>query len=199
MNVSQKVSVEVPADVPGPQAPTVRDARINFVSSQLDVKDLNVMKIHLRAEIAAPADATWEVVGRRFAEIAEWSSAVETSRTIAVSEVPASFAVAPDAPVPGRGIPNPLGEVVEVLTQYSDDERTFTFEANGPAPIFSHTQNTTKVTSQGANSCLVTTDLVLSPRGVFKLIQPLLAKRFQTSGRGPAGVIKDLKQHMEAA
>jgi len=105
--------------------------------------------------------------------------------------------VAKDAPVPGRVTPNPFGELIEVLTQYSEANKSFTFEVSGPAPIFSHTANHTKVTAQGTKQSLVTFDLQLTPKGLFKLFTPLLKKRFQTSKLGPAGMIMDLKALVE--
>ena len=124
-------------------------------------------------------------------------SQIKVSRAIEVSEVPAGFKVADDAPVPDRVTPNPLGDVTEVLTEYSKKNKTFKFEAAGPAPIFSYGANTTRVIDQGMNKSLVTFDLQLTPKGIFNLFSPLLKRRFKTSKFGPAGVIQDLKAYVE--
>ena len=155
------------------------------------------MKLRLEKEINASADKVWGVLAHQFAEIGEWAPHIEYSRIIEDSEVPTHFKVADSAPVPGRATPNPLGEVTEVLTMYSENDKAFTFEADGPRPIFNHTQNTTHVIDQGADKCLVTFDLELMPKGVFKLFKPVLERRFKTSVFGPAGVINDLKDYVE--
>lgn len=155
------------------------------------------MELQIKQEINASADKVWGVLGHRFAEIAEWAPRIEWSRVMVLSEVPNNLKVAKDAPVPGRVTPNPLGDILEVLTMYSNENKSFTFEANGPAPLFGHTQNTTKVVPLDANKCLVIFDLQLTPKGIFNLLTPLLKRRFQTSKFGPAGVIKDLKDYIE--
>lgn len=155
------------------------------------------MELKIRQEINAPADKVWDVLAHQFAEISEWSPRISSSRSIDFDEVPAGFKVAEEAPVPGRVTPNPLGELTEVLTQFSEAKRSFTFEVAGPAPLFSHTANSTKVVATGANQCLVTFDLQLTPKGIFNLFSPLLKRRFQTSKMGPAGMIMDLKAYIE--
>lgn len=156
------------------------------------------MEMQLKQEINSSADRIWEVLGGKFAEIADWAPRIKWSRAMKMSEVSNDFKVAESAPVPGRVTPNPLGDVYEVLTMFSDEDRSFTFEANGPAPLFSHVQNTTKITPLDATSCVVTFDLQLTPKGIFNLFAPLLKRRFQTSKFGPAGVIKDLKIYVES-
>ena len=155
------------------------------------------MELQLTQEINAPAKKVWEVLAHQFAEISEWAPNIESSRAIEMSEVPTGFKVAENAPVPGRVTPNPLGELTEVITAYSEKKKSFTFEVAGPAPLFSHTANTTKVVEQGTDKSIVTFDLQLSPKGIFNLFSPLLKRRFQTSKFGPAGMIRDLKNYVE--
>ena len=155
------------------------------------------MELQIKQEINATADEVWKVLAHQFADISEWSPTIESSRAIDQSEVPAGFKAAEEAPVPGRVTPNPLRELTEVLTEYSEENKSFTFEVAGPAPLFSHTANHTKVIAQGANKSLVTFDLQLSPKGIFNLFSPVLKRRFQTSKFGPAGMIRDLKTYVE--
>ena len=155
------------------------------------------MELQIKQEINASADKVWSVLAHQFAEISEWAPNIKSSRVIEMSEVPAEFKVAKDAPVPGRVTPNPLGDVTEVLSEYSEENKTFKFEAAGPAPIFSYGANTTRVVDQGTNRCLVTFDLQLTPNGIFNLFSPLLKRRFKTSKFGPAGLIRDLKDFVE--
>jgi len=82
------------------------------------------MELQIKEEINAPAEKVWEILAHQFAEIGEWAPNIETSRAIEVSEVPAGFKVAADAPVPGRVTPNPLGDVTEILTEYSEENKT---------------------------------------------------------------------------
>ncbi len=155
------------------------------------------MELQITQEINASAEKVWEILAHQFAEIGEWAPNVPSSRVVEMSEVPAEFKVAKDAPVPGRVVSNPLGDVTETLTEYSEENKTFKFEAAGPAPMFSHSNNTTRVVDQGTNKCMVTFDLQLQPKGVFKIFSPILKRRFETSKFGPAGVIQDLKVYVE--
>lgn len=155
------------------------------------------MQIQLKQEINASAEKVWDILAHQFAEIADWAPNIESSRVLDINEVPGQFKVAESAPIPGRVTPNPLGDVTEVLTEYSEENKTFKFEVAGPAPIFSYSANRTKVTDQGRDKCLVTFDLHLEPNGIFRLFSPILKRRFQTSKFGPAGMIKDLKDYVE--
>lgn len=155
------------------------------------------MKLHLEQEINASADKVWDILGHQFADIAVWSN-LDYSRAITADEVPAGFRVAPDAPVLGRATPNPLGELIEVLTHYSDTDRQFTFFGSGLPPIISRAENTTRVIEKGENHCLVTFDIEMDLRGIFKIFDSLMKRRFATSKRGPAGVIEELKVYAES-
>ena len=155
------------------------------------------MELQIKQQINASADKVWEVLAHQFAEIGEWSPRIEYSRALALNEVPAGLKVASNAPVPGRITPNPLGQLYEVLTEYSEDEKTFTFEVPGPAPLFSLTKNTTKVAALDVDKSLVTFNLDLLPKGIFKLFSPVIKRRFQISKFGPAGMIQDLKAYVE--
>ncbi len=89
------------------------------------------MDIHIETDINAPADDVWAVLGSRFAEIASWSSTVQSSRPLASEDVPPGFTVAAEAPVPGRETTTRAGTLREFLTEYSDSERVLTFRADG--------------------------------------------------------------------
>jgi len=155
------------------------------------------MEFQIQQEVNAPADKVWKVLAHQFAEISDGAPRIKSSRVIGKSEVPVEFKVAKDAPVPGRVTPNPLGELTEVLTKYSEANKTFTFEVAGPAPIFSHVANNTSVIEQGKDNCLVTFDIQMEPKGIFNLFSSILIRRLKTSKFGPAGMIKDLKQYVE--
>jgi len=155
------------------------------------------MELQIKQEINAPAGKVWQILGHQFAEIGDWSSTVETSRVLHDSEVPANFKVAPSAPIPGRATPNPLGELKEILTMYSDAEMSFTFEIDGLPPIIRHSQNTTRVQELGPDKCVVTFDLQMVTKGIFKVMNPVLWRRLSTSQRGPMGLMQELKIYAE--
>ncbi|MEM7035196.1 MAG: SRPBCC family protein, partial [Chloroflexota bacterium] len=102
--------------------------------------------IHLKEEVNASPDAVWAVVAHQFAEVGEWAPNIEWSRAVASDEVPSQFTVAPSAPVSGRVTPNPLGDLTEVFIEYSEPDKTFTFDTAGLPPIIAHSYNTTQVT-----------------------------------------------------
>lgn len=155
------------------------------------------MDIRFEQEINAPAEKVWEILGHQFAEIGSWSTSVESSRALDVSDVPAGYKVAASAPVPGRVTPNPLGELKEILTMYSESKKEFTFQADGLPSIFGEVINTTRVVAMGEGRSLVTFDIQMGLKGIFKLMEPILKRRFKSSNRGPGALIKDLKRYVE--
>ncbi len=155
------------------------------------------MNLHLKQEIKAPADKVWEILAHQFTDIANWTSSLEYSRAINSDELPEGVEVAATAPVPGRATPNPLGEIIEILVEYSEEDRMFTFLAFGLPPIISRMANTTRILEKGANRCLVTFDIEANFRGPFKLFSPILRRRILTSNAGPNGLLKDLKDHFD--
>lgn len=155
------------------------------------------MRVYLQQDINASAETVWKIVGQQFANVADWASSLDYSKAIDAEDVPAGVHVAQTAPVAGRTTPNPLGELVEILTHYSDDDRTFTFTTFGLPPIITRMDNTTTVVELAPNLSRVTFTIEGELRGPFKLIGPLLQRRFATSKRGPAGVIEDLKRFAE--
>src|SRR5437016_2933065 len=93
--------------------------------------------------VAAPAERVWDVIGRRFDHIGDWSTAILASPAIptpltrppAASAPASSMAAAgANAPVAGRvcqtGI-RLVGEITETLIAYDDANRTLTYQAAG--------------------------------------------------------------------
>ncbi|MEM7028571.1 MAG: SRPBCC family protein [Chloroflexota bacterium] len=168
------------------------------VIGALSVVSPTSAKIHLEEEVNAPADEVWAVLAHRFAEIGDWAPNIEWSRAITQDQIPDGFVVAPSAPVPGRVTPNPLGDVSEVLTVYSEEERAFTFDADGLPAIVTHTTNSTRVTELDDGRSLVTFDVDMGLVRPFNVLAPLIEGRIQTSKAGPGGMIKDLKVYVES-
>lgn len=155
------------------------------------------MKVYLQQDINASAETVWQIVGKQFANIADWASSLDYSHAITTEDVPTGVQVAPTAPVAGRVTPNPLGELTEILTHYSDDDRTFTFTGLGLPPMIAYMNNTTTVAELDSDHARVTFEIEGELRWIFKLLDPLFERRFATSKYGPAGVIKDLKRFVE--
>jgi hypothetical protein len=108
--------------------------------------------------VDAPAEAVWDVVGRRFDRIGEWATAIAASQAVPArsdslaTAAPAGLAVVPavlDAPVTGRicrtGV-RLLPQVTELLVAYDDATRTLTYRASGLPAFVTIAENTWTVT-----------------------------------------------------
>lgn len=152
--------------------------------------------MHLRLEqtIEAPADSVWEVLGTQFTDIADWASFVKTSRPVDRAEIPSTIAVAPTAPVPGRETMTKV-KLIEVITAYSDDQRSLTFEAVGLPKIIRRAQDVQSVTATGEGSSTVTFEIDFDFVGPFAAFSPIVRRRMAKTF---AGVLVDLKDHVES-
>lgn len=102
-----------------------------------------VVKLSNETIIEASADRVWEIVGRQFARIGEWATAIPASR-------PSSRAVGDaDAPVAGRvcetGLPM-FPHVEETIISYDEAGRTLTYEAAGLPTFVGEARNQVEVT-----------------------------------------------------
>ncbi len=98
--------------------------------------------------VAAPAEAVWEVIGRRFDRIGDWATAIAASTAI---PTPASTGIpAAGYPVAGRvcqtGI-RLVPQVTETLVAYDDTTRTLTYQASGLPAFVRTARNTWSVTA----------------------------------------------------
>lgn len=152
------------------------------------------MNLRLEQEINAPADKVWKILAHQFANIGDWASTVHTSRVIDASEVPADFNVAPTAPIPGRATTNELGELREILTEYSEANKELTFRVAGLPRIMRSAVDVQKVIPKSPNKCLVTFEIEMKARGPFRLLSPVLKSRL-TGGLGD--LLKELKLYAE--
>ena len=130
--------------------------------------------------VESPADAVWEVVGRRFHRIGEWATAIPASTAIPapagsgagsssaaqVQNAPATLA----APVAGRvcqlGVPL-LAQVEETLVAYDEANRTLTYEASGMPAFVATARSTWTVVPIDRRRTLVRIDARFDTRGVL--------------------------------
>lgn len=152
------------------------------------------MQLHLETDIAAPADSVWRVLGTQFADIDEWAAFVQTSRPIGLDEVPASIVASPEAPVPGRETTTKV-TLKEILTAYSDSDRSLTFLGDGLPPIVKRAQNVQSVRAIGPEASTVSFDVTFDFVGPFAVLSPVMKKRMSKTF---AGIQSDLKRHVES-
>lgn len=152
------------------------------------------MRVRLERKIDAPAAAAWEVLGPQFTEIDRWASFVKTSRPIERNEVPAGVVAAPTAPVPGRETTTKV-KIVEVITAYSDTNRSLTFQGVGLPKIITLVKDDQSVRADSETSCTAIFDVTMNFKGPFAIFGPVMKKRM-TKQFG--GILDDLKVHVEA-
>jgi hypothetical protein len=132
--------------------------------------------------VAAPAEAVWDVVGRRFDRIGEWATAIAASQAVPASNdswataPPAGLAVVPavpDAPVTGRicrtGL-RLLPHVTELLVAYDDATRTLTYQASGLPAFVTIAENTWTVTTIDQHRTRVSLHARFDTRGPLGLL-----------------------------
>jgi hypothetical protein len=132
--------------------------------------------------VAAPAEAVWDVVGRRFDRIGEWATAIAASRAVparndsVATTRPGGLAVVPavlDAPVTGRicrtGM-RLLPHVTELLVAYDDTIRTLTYRASGLPAFVTTAENTWTVTPIDQRRTRVSLHARFDARGMLGLL-----------------------------
>ncbi len=152
------------------------------------------MQRTLEITIDAPAEKVWDILARRYCEIAGWTRAVQRSWPMRQEQIPPEVQVAPAAPFPGRMVVTPLGQLGEVLTEYSEPERSFTFLALGVPGIVTRSTDRTTVHALGPSRCRVTLEIELLLWGGFRILEPLLKRRI---ARALQPMLEDLKHFAE--
>jgi len=151
------------------------------------------MKRTLTIDIDAPAARVWDILAHQYCDVAAWTDAVQKSWEMDASLVPPNVVVAPEAPVAGRMVVTPLGQLAEVLIEYSEYERTFTFLALGVPGIITRSTDTTYVVETDTG-CRVELHIEMVFKGPFKLLDPVLKRRI---GNVLNPFLADLKRHAE--
>ena len=107
---------------------------------------------------------------------------------------PDGWTVAPGAPVPGRITTTKFATAKEVLVEYSEADREFTFATADLPRILKMAKNNSKVIEVGPDQSVVSFDIEIVPAGPARLFAPLLKKRMT---RSFGSVQKDLKTYSE--
>jgi hypothetical protein len=157
--------------------------------------------------VAAPADAVWDVIGRRFDRIGDWATAIPASTALpptagtAATQVLAHLAAGQridGAPFAGRvcttGV-RLVPRVTETLVAYDETNRTLTYEASGMPAFVTTARNTWTVTPLDERRCRVTLRARFVTRGLLGHIgrRAILAQ----VGRTSRYLADDLRHYVE--
>jgi len=140
--------------------------------------------------VTAPADAVWDVVGRRFDRIGAWATAVPASAALPAQ--PGGPPVAGRVCTTGvRLVPR----VTETLVAYDEANRTLTYEGSGLPRFVTRARNTWTVTPVGDGWCRVTMRARFDTRGLLGRLgrSVILAQTWRTSRY----LADDLRRYVE--
>ncbi|MCP4805506.1 MAG: SRPBCC family protein [Proteobacteria bacterium] len=152
------------------------------------------LDLELSRDIDASADAVWEVLGTQYTDVDQWAALVPESREATAGEVLSDWAVAASAPVHARTCVTGFGTLTEVLIAYDDAGRTFTFRPAGLPDMIVYSQNATVVESTGDGTSRVTMRIHMVPKGMGRVMKPMMAKKIEA---GLTGFLGDLEHYVE--
>ncbi|MDJ0705309.1 MAG: SRPBCC family protein [Leptolyngbyaceae cyanobacterium MO_188.B28] len=135
------------------------------------------MQIKQQFTINVSADKVWEILGRQYAQVSEWASAVHASQERNSGVIPQN------APCSGRICETDLGGFKETITQYDERGKVVSYTAQGDKmPFFvKNLANTWKVTPLGKDQSRVDMCMEISILPVFNLVMgPMM--RMQMGG-----------------
>ncbi|MDH3651883.1 MAG: SRPBCC family protein [Saprospiraceae bacterium] len=146
------------------------------------------MKFTKQIAVDASAEKVWDVLGRDFANIGVWSTAV--SHSAANNEI----ASVNNSPVGGRLCETSLGKISEEFTAYDDQKKTFSFKGVFGSKMFKSVTNSAALTSISENETVVkiTPEIKLSFIGT--LMSPMI--RIQLN-KLTDQILNDLKYYVE--
>lgn len=149
------------------------------------------MKLQSQIEVRADADAVWEIVGRRFAEIQNWA------RPVFASEGYGSPDTFPAAAYAGRTCDTTIGPIREALTEYDEKQRRISFDVTGdkmPKSMRSF-RGGWRVEPSGAERTLVRVEATLIIAPPFNLLMgPMMKLRM---GGALKQATQDLQHYVE--
>ena len=121
------------------------------------------MEFSKNITVNASTGEVWDVLGRDFANVGVWSTAV--SNSVANDKI----ASVNNSPVGGRLCVTSFGKVSEEFTAYDDDKKTFSFKGVFDSQLFKSIVNTAELTSVNEN----TTVVKITPDGAIHLTGPM--------------------------
>lgn len=135
-----------------------------------------IMEFKKNIEIDASADRVWEVVAREFDRVGAWSSAVESSGPNVKAAIPEG------ATVGGRICATPgFGDLEETFTDYSEENKQFTFVVTGMPSFISLAQNTVRVRPTGNSTADVSLHIQMETNTIGKLMGPMFSIKLKAT------------------
>ena len=143
--------------------------------------------------INRPAEAVWDIIGRRFDRIGEWATAIPASAAIPQEPTVSG------APVAGRvcdtGI-RMLPHATEMIIAYSDSDRTLTYQATGMPAYVGVARNRWTITAVDQQRTRAAFEAVFAPRGILgRLLAGWLLVKIGRTGRDLLGDLKHYAEH----
>jgi carbon monoxide dehydrogenase subunit G len=143
------------------------------------------MEFRKTIQINADIDKVWDVVARDFANVGDWSSAVQSSG-------PNLEAAVPDgAEVGVRVCATDFGDLKETFTEYDDEAKTFTFEVSGMPSFITLARNRVEVASAGAGRTTVSLNIAMETNTIGKVMGPMFAIKLKTTLNSFLDELKD--------
>jgi carbon monoxide dehydrogenase subunit G len=147
------------------------------------------MQFQKTVRINADSDRVWEVVAHDFANVGEWSSAVQSSGPNLEADIPEG------AEVGGRVCATDFGDLKETFTHYDETGKTFTFEVTGMPSFITLARNRVVVTPAGPSSTDVSLNITMETNTIGKVMGPMFAIKLKATLNG---FLDELKAYLEA-
>ncbi len=126
------------------------------------------MEFSKQVSINASAEKVWETVGRDFADVGVWATAV--SHSTANDKLP----TVDGSPVGGRLCETSFGTASEEFTAYDDDKMSYSFKGVFESKMFTDVTNTMVLTSIDADTTEVQITPALKLTLLGKLLSPMI-------------------------
>jgi len=153
------------------------------------------LTVNLSIDINASAAEVWNILGKQFAEIEKWSSAITSSEEVPYHQVPSHIVAMSNSLVAGRKTKCKTRDVTEIIVEYSDAKKTFTFVTAEPPSFLVYGINYTQVNALSAKQSRVTFDIELQLKGLSRIFKSVFKKKITKS---MIQLQQDLKQYIEA-
>ena len=157
-------------------------------------KKKGIIQVNVSVDINASADKVWDILGKQFAEIDKWSSTVITSKVVSFDSVPDGIVASRNSKVAGRTTTSKALTATEILTEYSDENREFTFVSANTPKFLEYGRNHSYITDLGNNTCKVTFEVEMKINGILRLFKGKFKKKFI---KAMTQVHQDLKVYAE--